>query len=96
MPNYLERVITYRVRIRVEVRWLTGFLCQLRRSTFLKAGLPLPAEGKPHMSIRATHPYESGLETTFGNADAGVLAGKEPFVRPENFCHVIRASAWPS
>jgi hypothetical protein len=40
--------------------------------------------------------YESGLETTFGNVEADVLAGKEPFVRPENFCHVIRASAWPS
>jgi hypothetical protein len=48
------------------------------------------------MSIRATYPHESGLETTFGNVEADVLAGKEPCVRPENFCHVIRASAWPS
>ena len=48
------------------------------------------------MSMRVTHPYESGLETTFGNVEAAVLAGKEPSVRPENFCHVIRASAWPS
>jgi hypothetical protein len=47
------------------------------------------------MSIRATHPYGSGLETTFGNVQADVLAGKAS-VRPENFCHVIRASAWPS
>jgi hypothetical protein len=30
------------------------------------------------MSIRATHTYESGLETTFGNTEADVLAGKEP------------------
>jgi len=67
------------------------------RSTFRKAGLPLPAEGKPHMSIRATHPYGSGLETTtFGNVEADVLAGKGPSVRPEKLCHVIRASAWPS
>ena len=35
-------------------------------------------------------------ETTFGNVEADVLADKEPSVRPENFCHVIRASAWPS
>jgi hypothetical protein len=35
-------------------------------------------------------------ETTFGNVEADVLAGKEPSARPENFCHVIRASAWPS
>ena len=48
------------------------------------------------MSIRATHPYESGLETTFGNVEADVLAGKERFVRRENFCHVIGASAWSS
>jgi len=49
------------------------------------------------MSIRATHPYGSGLETTtFGNVEADVLAGKGPSVRPEKLCHVIRASAWPS
>jgi hypothetical protein len=30
------------------------------------------------MSIRATNLYESGLETTFGNVEADVLAGKEP------------------
>jgi hypothetical protein len=51
------------------------------------------------MSIRATHhvpAYESGPETTFGNVEADVLAGKEPSDRPENFSHVIRASASPS
>jgi hypothetical protein len=48
------------------------------------------------MSIGGTHPYESRLETTFGNVEADVLAGKEPSVRPEDFCHVIRASASPS
>ena len=34
-------------------------------------------------------------ETTFGNVKADVLAGKDPSFRPENFCRVIRASAWP-
>ena len=34
--------------------------------------------------------------STFGNVEADVLAGKEPSVRPENFRHVIGASAWPS
>ena len=34
-------------------------------------------------------------ETTFGNVKADVLADKDPSFRPENFCHVIRASAWP-
>jgi hypothetical protein len=48
----------------------------------------------PHEHTK-NHPYESGLETTFGNVQADVLAGKAS-VRPENFCHVIRASAWPS
>jgi hypothetical protein len=33
-------------------------------------------------------------ETTFGNVKADVLADKDPSFRPENFCHVIRASAW--
>jgi hypothetical protein len=34
-------------------------------------------------------------ETTFGNVKADVLADKDPSFRPENFCQVIRASAWP-
>jgi hypothetical protein len=34
-------------------------------------------------------------ETTFGNVKADVLADKDPAFRPENFCRVIRASAWP-
>jgi HD domain len=34
-------------------------------------------------------------ETTFGNVKADVLADKDPSFPPENFCRVIRASAWP-
>ncbi|MFL5267918.1 MAG: HD domain-containing protein [Stellaceae bacterium] len=34
-------------------------------------------------------------ETTFGNVKADVLADKDLSFRPENFCRVIRASAWP-
>jgi hypothetical protein len=34
-------------------------------------------------------------DTTFGNVKADVLADKDPSFRPENFCRVIRASAWP-
>src|SRR6478672_4794435 len=34
-------------------------------------------------------------ETTFGTVNANVLADKDPSFRPENFCRVIRASAWP-
>ena len=34
-------------------------------------------------------------ETTFGNVNADVLADKDPSFQPENFCRVIRASAWP-
>jgi len=34
-------------------------------------------------------------ETTFGNVKADVLADKDPSFRAENFCRVIRASAWP-
>ena len=33
-------------------------------------------------------------ETTFGNVKADVLADKDPWFRPENFCRVIRGSAW--
>jgi hypothetical protein len=34
-------------------------------------------------------------ETTFGTVNADVLADKDPSLRPENFCRVIRASGWP-
>src|SRR5229473_5640802 len=34
-------------------------------------------------------------ETTFGNVKADVLADKDLSFLPENFCRVIRASAWP-
>jgi hypothetical protein len=34
-------------------------------------------------------------DTTFGNVKADVLADKNPSFRAENFCRVIRASAWP-
>ena len=34
-------------------------------------------------------------ETTFGNVKADVLADKDPSFQAENFCGVIRASAWP-
>jgi len=34
-------------------------------------------------------------DTTFGTVNADVLADKNPSFRPENFCRVIRASAWP-
>ena len=33
-------------------------------------------------------------ETTFGTVNADVLADKDPSFQPENFCRVIRASAW--
>jgi hypothetical protein len=33
--------------------------------------------------------------TTFGTVNADVLADKDASFRPENFCRVIRASAWP-
>jgi hypothetical protein len=39
----------------------------------------------------AIHPRP---ETTFGNVKADVLADKDHSFRPENFCRVIRASAW--
>jgi hypothetical protein len=35
-------------------------------------------------------------ETTFGNVKADVLSDKAASFRAENFCRMIRASAWPS
>lgn len=33
-------------------------------------------------------------QTTFGNVKADVLADKDPWFQGENFCAVIRRSAW--
>jgi hypothetical protein len=33
-------------------------------------------------------------ETTFGNVKADVLADKDPNFQRENFCRMIRGSAW--
>jgi hypothetical protein len=45
------------------------------------------------------HAFYDGIrhkpESTFGNVKADVLADEDPSFRPENFCRVIRASAWP-
>jgi hypothetical protein len=41
----------------------------------------------------AIHPRPG---TTFGNVKADLLADKDPSLRPENFCRVIRASACPA
>ncbi len=35
-------------------------------------------------------------QTTFGNVEADVIAGKEPHFHRGNFCSVIRCSAWHS
>jgi hypothetical protein len=64
------------------------------------SGSPTP-NAKPSAALtrRPAHFTEEIIhkpETTFGNVEAAVFAGKGPSVGPENFCHVIRASGWPS
>ena len=46
--------------------------------------------------IRAFHDgFHHKPETTFGTVNADVLVDRDPSFRPENFCRIIRASAWP-
>jgi hypothetical protein len=51
-----------------------------------------------HFKEEIIQAFDDGMrhrpETTFGTVKADVLADKDPSFQPENFCRVIRASAW--
>jgi hypothetical protein len=56
---------------------------------------PRPSRFKEEIIQAFYDGFHHKPETTFGTVNADVLAGKDPSFRPENFCRVIRASAWP-
>ena len=56
---------------------------------------PRPGRFKEEIIQAFYNGFHHRPETTFGNVNADVLADKVPSFRPQNFCGVIRASAWP-
>jgi hypothetical protein len=67
---------------------------EVEREAVVRA-YPRPGRFKEEI-IQAFHDgFHHKPETTFGTVNADVLADKDPSFRPENFCRVIRASAWP-
>ena len=56
---------------------------------------PRPGRFKEEIIRAFYNGFHHKPETTFGTVNADVLADKDPSFRPENFCRVIRASAWP-
>ena len=56
---------------------------------------PRPGRFKEEIIQAFYDGFHDKPETTFGTVNADVLADKNPSFRPENFCRVIRASAWP-
>jgi HD domain len=56
---------------------------------------PRPSRFKEEIIQAFYDGFHRKPETTFGTVNADVLADKDPSFRPENFCRVIRASAWP-
>src|SRR6516162_6172054 len=56
---------------------------------------PRPSRFKEEIIQAFYDGFHHKPETTFGTVNADVLADKNPSFRPENFCRVIRASAWP-
>jgi hypothetical protein len=56
---------------------------------------PRPGHFKEEIIQAFYDGFDHKPETTFGTVNADVLADKDPSFRPENFCRVIRASAWP-
>ena len=56
---------------------------------------PRPSDFKEEIIQAFYNGIHHKPETTFGNVKADVLADKDPSFRPENFCRMIRGSAWP-
>jgi len=56
---------------------------------------PRPGRFKEEIIQAFYEGFHRKPETTFGTVNADVLADKDASFRPENFCRVIRASAWP-
>jgi hypothetical protein len=55
---------------------------------------PRPSRFKEEIIQAFYDGFHHKPETTFGTVNADVLADKDPSFRAENFCRVIRASAW--
>ncbi len=56
---------------------------------------PRPGDFKEEIIQAFYDGFHHKPETTFGTVNADVLADKDPCFRPQNFCRVIRTSAWP-
>jgi hypothetical protein len=56
---------------------------------------PRPSRFKEEIIQAFYDGFHHKPETTFGTVNADVLADKDPSFRAENFCRVIRSSAWP-
>jgi len=56
---------------------------------------PRPGRFKEEIIQAFNDGFHRKPETTFGTVNADVLADKDPSFQPENFCRLIRASAWP-
>jgi hypothetical protein len=56
---------------------------------------PRPSRFKEEIIQAFYDGFHRKPETTFGTVNADVLADKDPSFRAENFCRVIRSSAWP-
>src|SRR5712691_867082 len=67
---------------------------EAEREAVLRAH-PRPGRFKEEIIQAFYDGFHRKPETTFGTVNADVLADKDPSFRPENFCRVIRASAWP-
>jgi hypothetical protein len=56
---------------------------------------PRPSRFKEEIIQAFYDGFHRKPETTFGTVNADVLTDKDPSFRAENFCRVIRSSAWP-
>jgi hypothetical protein len=67
---------------------------QAERQAVIRAH-PRPVKFKEEIIEAFYGGFHRKPETTFGTVNADVLADKDPAFQRENFCRVIRASAWP-
>lgn len=95
IPQYMHPVIAL-VTAGVEMDVLgIGYsdFAELDREALMRA-YPRSAHFKEDIIQAFYDGIKHKPETTFGNVKADVLADKDPTFRRENFCRVIRHSAW--
>jgi HD domain len=95
VPPHMHPVIAVTAGVEMDVLGIAfSEFTEAEREAVVRAH-PRPGRFKEEIIQVFYDGFHRKPKTTFGTVNADVLADKDPSFRPENFCRVIRASAWP-